>query len=136
VLIAFVTALGLILLGLVALVVLLVLLFNGKLRCGFVPGCPYGGIYAETFALWLVLFVGLMVLGALLPTSRSHLLQSALLSLLSLTALAWPVWRGIPWGQVRQDVGLFGGRGPVREVASGVACYIASLPLLVVGAIA
>ena len=135
VVIAVVTALSLLLLGFVALVVLLVLLFNGKLQRGFVPGSPHGGIYAETFALWLVLFVGFTVLGALLPSSRSHLVQINLLQLLSLVALAWPVWRGVPWNQVRLDAGLYGGCGPVREAASGLVCYVAAVPLLLGGLI-
>ncbi len=129
------TLLGLVVLGFVGLVVLLVLLFNGGLRRGFVPGSAYGGVYAETFAIWLVLFVGLLLLGALIPGGRFSLLVSALLSLVSLAALAWPVWRGVPWDQVRHDIGLYRGRGPVREAASGIACYVVSLPLLVAGLI-
>jgi len=132
----FLTMLGLCVVGFIGLVVLLVLLFNGSLRRGFVPGSPSGGVYAETFAVWLVLYVGLLVLGVFIPVSRFHLLVSVLLTLVSLVALAWPVWRGVPWSQVRQDVGLHRGRGPIREVASGVASYIVSLPLLVIGLIA
>src|SRR5439155_15917757 len=110
-------------------------LFNGKLRRRFIPGSPYSGIYAETFAVWLVLFIGLQVIGALLPAGRFQLLQMSLLMLLSLAALAWPVWRGVPWEQVRLDTGLYGGRGPVREAASGIVCYVAALPLLAGGLI-
>jgi hypothetical protein len=32
--------------------------FGVRSRPGFVPGSQHGGIYAETFALWLVVFVG------------------------------------------------------------------------------
>src|SRR5262249_33379814 len=108
----------------------------GSLRRGFVTGSPSGGVYAETFAVWLVLYVGLLVLGAFLNAGRFNLLVSVLLTLVSLVALAWPVWRGVPWGQVRQDVGLHRGRGAIRETASGLASYIVSLPLLVIGLIA
>jgi membrane protease YdiL (CAAX protease family) len=131
--VAVLAGLGLILLSLVVLVALLVLLFNGTLRRRFVSGSPYSGVYAETFALWMVVFVGLLVLGALLPESPFHLLQSSLLLLLSLGVLAWPVWRGVPWEQVRLDAGLYSGRGPVREVGSGIVCYVATLPLLIGG---
>jgi membrane protease YdiL (CAAX protease family) len=129
------TGLGLAVLGLVGLVVLLALLFSRTIRRGFEPGSPYGAVYAETFAVWLVLFVGLLLLSGVLPAGRSQLLRSALFTLLSLVALAWPVWRGVPWGQVRRDVGLCGGRGPVREVLSGIAGYVLSLPLLAAGLI-
>jgi membrane protease YdiL (CAAX protease family) len=134
--VGFLTMLGLCVLGFIGLVVLLVLLFNGSLRRGFVPGSPSSGVYAETFAVWLVLYVGLWVVGSFISAGRFILLVSVLLSLVSLVALAWPVWRGVPWGQVRQDVGLHRGRGSIREAASGVASYIASLPLLVIGVIA
>src|SRR5262245_16822357 len=109
------TGLGLVVLGFIGLVVLLVLLFNGRLTRRFIPGSRYGGIYAETFAVWLILFIALTLLAEFLPTGRSRVLMIALFSLLSLAALAWPVWRGVPWEQVRLDVGLYGGGGPVRE---------------------
>lgn len=119
--------------GFIGLVVLLVLLANRTVRRGFFTGLPYGAVYAETFALWLVLFVGLLWAGPWLPARHSPLLQSSLLALFSLGALGWPVWRGIPWGQVRRDIGLHGGRRPFLEVLSGLATYAMSLPLLAVG---
>jgi membrane protease YdiL (CAAX protease family) len=50
--------------------------------------------------------------------------------LLSLAVLGWPVLRGVPWTQVRQDVGLTLGRRPALEPAAGIGCYLMSLPLL------
>jgi membrane protease YdiL (CAAX protease family) len=118
--------------GVIGLLVLLILLFNGTLLRRFVPHSPYGAIYAETFAVWLLLFIGVGLLGLLLPPSRSHLLAVSLLAFLSLAALAWPVWRGVPWARVRQDVGLFA-RRPVVEGLNGFVCYVTSLPLLALG---
>ena len=126
-------ALALAAIGFVGLVALVVLLIVRPWLRGFVPGSPYGVVYVETFALWMVLFIGLSFLGGWLPRTGSPLLRSSLLSLGSLAALAWPVWRGVSWGQVRQDVGLHGGRGLLAEVASGLATYAMALPLLLGG---
>jgi membrane protease YdiL (CAAX protease family) len=125
--------LGLALLGFIGLIVLVILLANGWVRRGFVTGSPYGAVYAETFALWLVLFVGLLWINTLLPRGPSPLFRGSVLALLSLfVALAWPVWRGVPWREVRQDVGLYAER-PFREVLSGLATYVMALPLLAAG---
>jgi membrane protease YdiL (CAAX protease family) len=123
-------ALGLAAVGFVGLVALVILLSVRPWLRGFVPGSPYGAVYAETFALWMVLFSGLSLLNSRLPPTQSPLLRNTLLSLLSLAALAWPVWRGVPWRQVRQDVGLSFGRGAGVEAASGLATYVMALPLL------
>jgi membrane protease YdiL (CAAX protease family) len=53
--------------------------------------------------------------------------------LFSLTALAWPVLRGVPWRQVRQDIGLTLGRSPALEPLFGVATYAMAVPLAAVG---
>src|SRR5207253_8074535 len=46
------------LLGLAGLIVFLVFLFRGKLNRGIYCGSLHGSVYAEVFALWLVLFLG------------------------------------------------------------------------------
>jgi membrane protease YdiL (CAAX protease family) len=122
---------GLGLVALVVLIVLLVLLATGPQRRRFKPGSPYGGIYAETFAVWLVAFVLFQFTSAFVP-ARSHLLVSMLGFLLSLGAIAWPVYRGVPWQQVKEDIGLNIGKGWLREPASGLLCYFASLPLVLI----
>jgi membrane protease YdiL (CAAX protease family) len=124
---------GGVLVGIVLLILILLAIFGVRARPGFVPGSPYGSIYAETFALWLVVFVGLQLAGLFLPPDRSQLVRSALLSMVSLLVLGWPVLRGVPWSQVRQDVGLGFLGQPVRQVLSGPICYLSSLPLLLIG---
>jgi membrane protease YdiL (CAAX protease family) len=52
--------------------------------------------------------------------------------LASLTALAWPEWRGVPWRQVREDIGFTNGRWPILEPFFGLAGYAMTLPLLFV----
>jgi membrane protease YdiL (CAAX protease family) len=56
--------------------------------------------------------------------------------LLSLAAgLAWPVLRGVPWRQVRQEIGLTLGRHPLLEPLIGLGGYALILPVFGVGII-
>jgi membrane protease YdiL (CAAX protease family) len=121
------------LIGFGALIVFLIFLFVGRLQTGIRLGAPHHAIYAETFALWLLLFVGISLVNALLPATRWALLQGGVSSLLSLTALLWPVLRGIPWRQVRWEVGLRAGRQPALEPFIGLANYAMALPLVALG---
>jgi membrane protease YdiL (CAAX protease family) len=109
----------------------------GRLRAAFATGSPFGGVYAETFAAWMVLFLALGQLARLVPVGeRSRMLVSDVVLLASLAALAWPRLRGVPWARLRQDLGLYAGRRPAAEAGLGLACYAATLPLLVLGALA
>jgi membrane protease YdiL (CAAX protease family) len=119
--------------GLAGLIVFLVFVGRGKLRSRVQCGLPYGGVYAETFAVWLVLFAGVSLAGALLPRTAPRLLLGGAALLVSLAALAWPVLRGVPWQQVRRDIGLTSGDGPTCEASYGLLCYGIGLPLLAVG---
>jgi membrane protease YdiL (CAAX protease family) len=119
--------------GLAGLIVAVALAVAGWLRSGLVCGSAYGGVYAETFALWLLVMTGLNFAANWLPASNARLLFIGGVDLLSLTVLAWPVWRGIPWWQVRQDLGLFPGRAPWAEPWLGLGCYAMVIPLMVVG---
>jgi membrane protease YdiL (CAAX protease family) len=121
--------------GLVGLIILAILLLMGKLRGGLRCGSPDAGIYAETFALWMVVFAGLNIASEFLPSAVPRLAALALLNLLSLAVLAWPVVRGIPWRQVREAIGLTAGRQPVLEPLVGVGCYAMALPMLAVGVV-
>jgi membrane protease YdiL (CAAX protease family) len=120
--------------GFCGLVLFLVLLFAGHLRDGLPGPNQYGGVYAETFALWMALFVGLNVGASRLHLPAPPLLLAAGLMLLSLLlTLAWPLLRGVPAGQLRRDVGLTFGRLPLLEPFLGIACYVMALPLMGVG---
>jgi membrane protease YdiL (CAAX protease family) len=127
--------------GLVLLVIAVVLAFKGKLRSGLAGRPIHGGIYAETFALYMLSYFGItLILGFVLSNDRIHsalksytLLLSAGAMLLSLVVLAWPVVRGVPWKQVREDLGLdFGGR-PGLNVLFGPLTYLCAVPLFLLG---
>lgn len=118
--------------GFVGLIVMGILLFTRKLEGGLDVAAGHGGVYAETFAVWLLLFIGF---GWAAAHVRPSLLVGAGAALLSLVALAWPVLRGVPWRKVREDIGLTAGRAPGLEPALGFACYVMTLPLLAIGVI-
>jgi membrane protease YdiL (CAAX protease family) len=111
----------------------------------FRTGSRNGGIYAETFAVWMVLFLVLELAGAFVAMGPYRLLAAGAANLLSLSALAWPVFRGIPWKIVRAEIGLvWKDRTPVRtaipftspallEPVYGLGAYLATLPLAFVG---
>ena len=121
--------------GLAAMVVFVVLLFCGKIRSRLKTGSAGGGLYAETFAVWMVLFLGLNLAVSLIPWPQVTMLPNMAAFFLSLSALGWPVLRGVSWNQVRQDVGLTAGCRPFLELFWGVVCYISTLPLVAIGLI-
>lgn len=123
------------LVGLIGLIILLVMAANGSVRSRLACPSERGGIYAETFAVWLLLFGGLNLALGVLDAGRLNLVLAGAPLLLSLVALAWPVQRGIPWRTVRRDIGLTWGDRPLAEPPAGVACYVMALPIVGVGII-
>ena len=119
--------------GFIGLVVFIVLLMQGKLTSGVKVGANHGGVYAETFALFLILFLGLSLLFHWVSWPIAPLIKTSLVPLGSLLAVVWPVVRGLSWAQVRQDIGWTLGRNPSLEPAIGVACYILALPIVLIG---
>jgi len=128
---------GLGVVGFIGLVVLVILAYLGRLRSGVQRGVGHDGIYAETFALWLIGFIALqLAVGAIAPMIASPALQTFAIAaafFASLIALAWPVFRGVPWSDVRSDIGWTAGRKPLLEPLIGLAGYAMTLPLLAVG---
>ena len=126
---------GGLLLGGFFLVLLGVLAHMGKLRGGVVSGGGNGGIYAETFALYMALFIGasflIRFLTRYLPEDWRGLWLSAVVMILSLAALAWPVIRGVRWADVRRDLGLYS--GGIADIPLGIGTYLSALPLLGLG---
>jgi membrane protease YdiL (CAAX protease family) len=122
------------LIGSVALIILLTFLFSGRITPGVQVSTTHGAVYAEAFALWLLVFFAIsLAAGRWLPRTGPFLLFSGLLELLSLGALFWPVVRGLPWHEVRREVGLHAGRRPLLEPLIGIANYAMTLPFLALG---
>lgn len=119
--------------GLGVLLTILVLLVVRPRARALEPATPRGAIYAETFAVWIALYVALSYAAALLPLRQHPLLLTMVIMLGSLAALGWPTLRGIPWNVVCDDVGLRPGRRPFVELLLGPVCYLSALPLVAVG---
>ena len=121
--------------GLSLLVVFIVLLCKRRVPFRLSEHTNAGGIYAETFALWMTMFLVLNFATAALRLEEHALLLSAVIFLSSLTALIWPVIRGVSWSQVRQDIGWTSGQNPIIEILYGIGAYLSTLPVLVVAAL-
>jgi len=131
----FVSCVGLVLgsLGFFGGLMLFGFAISGRLRSRLDAGAPHGGVYAETFAIWMILFIllGIGVELAGLPPAWGLPLQGVAM-FGSLLALLWPVLRGIPWRSVAYDIGWT--RPPKwYEPALGVACHLCTAPLLLIG---
>ena len=119
--------------GLVLLILFLVLLGSGQLRTRLTWTPGRGGVYAETFAVWMLLFILLSTAVAVLAPRQLLLGNGTAMIGSALLALGWPVLRGIPWREVRSDIGLTAGDNPAAEPLLGVVGYMGSLPLLGLG---
>ncbi len=122
-------------LGFVGLVLVAVFALTGRLRSGLGVSRGPHSVYAETFAVWLFLFIGVQQVLAIVPNEALHMMLVIASFPASLVALAWPVLRGVPWRDVRQDVGLTLGRRPLLEPLIGLGAYLVTLPLLAAGLI-
>ena len=118
--------------GVVGLIIMIVLAFTHKMH-GKVVGSPGHGVYAETFALWLIAFFGLQILAGMSGIEPA-LLMAALAFFLSLTVLAWPVLRGKRWSEVCSDIGWHKERSAiVQPMFGGLGTWAMALPLMGVG---
>jgi len=120
--------------GLFILIVFAALLFGGGLS-GLAISRGHGGVYAEAFAFWLVLFLALSAAGGALLGSEAAIAVGLLSQAGSLLAIGWPLVRGVPWKRLREDLGWTMGRGPVRETLAGIGCYAMAIPLVIAAVI-
>jgi len=111
---------------------------QGHVPTALAPQAMHDGQYVETYAIWLVLFQGLLLVGAfcgeLMPVSLG-LVPTLLMFPLSLVVLLWPKIRGVPWAQIRRDIGWTSGSGVLRECWAGCMGYLMAMPILVIGLI-
>jgi membrane protease YdiL (CAAX protease family) len=125
--------------GFLGLLAFLAFAISGRIRSKLCPSTNHGGIYAEAFALYMLLFFsmsfGASVLVEKQKLESAKMLLTGTVMLLSLSALLWPVLRGIPWRTVREDIGWIRGRRKGLELAAGIGGYAMSVPLLAVGVV-
>lgn len=137
VLIAVMACVGLVgLVGLVLLILAAIKAFQGGLRSRMHALSSSDGIYAETFAVWIIAFEVILIVAALVAKDvPKHLTMTVSIAgfFASLGVLGWPVFRGIPWETVRRDIGWTRGRGVGIELGCGLVGYAAALPIAAVG---
>lgn len=124
------------LLGLVLLIIGIVKIAQGQMKSRLGAGSAYEGVYAETFALWLVVFQVIMIFGGVFAddVAKQYALTVSIIGFfLSLGVLAWPVVRGIPWKIVRRDIGWTSGQGVCQEFGCGLLGYAGAIPIAAVG---
>ncbi len=123
--------------GFVGIIAFIAAAFFGKVRSGIEAGAIHGGVYAETFAVWMLIFLGLSFVASfvLRPDGIQQMLWINLGAFFSsLAALVWPVFRGVTIRRMRQDLGLTFGSG-VTEFLWGGVCYVCTVPLLLAGVV-
>jgi membrane protease YdiL (CAAX protease family) len=118
--------------GIIGLPIFLLCLSAGRLEGGLRSGSRNGGLYAETFACWLLVFFGLNLFVEQLDLGSSKLFGMGLAMAGSLVALAWPTLRGADWRQVRQEIGWSAGRRALLEPFYGLGCYAMALPVVAI----
>ncbi len=125
--------------GIVAACTILGVVFSNASAIRFVPENQVGGIYLQTFAIWLVGFFGIQL--ALPPILEAVGLEvdpsfaiyfNFVVFFLSLAALAWPIIRGRSWAEVCHDIG-WTGESFFRNIVVGIATYAAWLPMVLIG---
>ena len=117
--------------GLALLVTILARAYLGKRpQCRFpVPDARHPGhrAWLESFALFLLIFLGLPFLAPLLPFDATPL------SLLMLLAPLWLALRGFGVREIAVKLGLHPGAGLFREIGSGLVGYLAGIPIVFCG---
>ncbi len=130
-------ALGVVgLVGLVLLVLYIVRAVQRQLPRTMAPAHSWDGVYAETFAIWIILLQVLLAFSMIPGMSSSsdwRMTPTLVAFFLSLFALAWPVLRGVSWQDVKADIGWTQGAGLVREVGCGVIGYAMAIPIVAIG---
>ena len=125
--------------GLIFLILKLVKAFDGKMKSGLEQPASHHGVYAEVFALWILVFVIFTSVAAILGQVVAD--GNATISLVfvlaaffgSLVVLFWARIRGVPYKQIRKDIGWTTGNGFLKEIGTGIFGYAMTLPILGIG---
>ncbi len=123
--------------GLVLFIAALVMLLTGRIRARMPRPEPGGSVFLETYALFaaafVVLSVGLDLVGEALPEADWLLHVQIVLQWLLLLVPLWPLRRGMSLKQLAGAIGWHRGEGVLKEMGCGVLGYLAGLPLLAAG---
>jgi membrane protease YdiL (CAAX protease family) len=120
--------------GLVALIMLSVKAVGGAPMSRLAPTLlGHQGIHIELFAAWVAYEVVLGVVASKVDLAGLGTIGVITFQSLGLLALCWPIMRGMPWGELRRELGLTMGAGVLREVGWGVLAWCMAIPMVMVG---
>ena len=124
--------------GLTLLVVLGCLSFLGTIRSGIAPMPRVQSILGETFVAWMLLLLAVRVAAAWIAGGSGdpgvgELTLSLAVTFASLFALAWPIVRGMRWGELREAAGLEWNGGALRLCWMSASSYLCALPCMAAG---
>ncbi|MCP4463335.1 MAG: CPBP family intramembrane metalloprotease [Planctomycetaceae bacterium] len=123
---------GMFLVGVVLFFIYLAKALGGRLKYRVVDDSRYGGVYIETYAIWFSLFLAISVAVVASGTKGLSLGTTTLMMLLPLSALIWPILRGVAFTEMLDDLGLRL-RNPFVEIMAGITAYLAMLPVMLIG---
>jgi len=125
--------------GLTMFIIAIVMMATKRLRWRFEAPRPGGSVFLETFAVFLLGFGLVQVLGVVAARVIADATVVVRLSMAAqwmlLLTLFWPLLRGVRLSDWRGAVGWTAPNGVFREIAAGVAGYFAGVPILVAGMI-
>ena len=120
--------------GVITLVILSVKASSGAPMSRLAPTLlGHQGIHIELFAAWVVYEVLLGVVASRVDLAGLGTIGVITFQALGLLALAWPAVRGMPWSDLRLELGLTLGAGVLRETAWGVLAWCMAVPMVLVG---
>lgn len=125
--------LGALMVGFGLIIGLVMMLRNRRLVSYFFHTSTNHNLYIQTFAIWMTYFFGASILlGALQLDQRSAMMLQPVIFFSSLACLFYPVIRGVPFRQMRFDVGLTIDR-PAGDILQSCVSYLATIPCLIPG---
>jgi membrane protease YdiL (CAAX protease family) len=136
--------------GAVLIGVFVVLMATGRIQPRMQRVAVGGSVGVETLAVFVASFLGLKLASELLvtlvvgnkvgPAAAEAEGQVAIATLILQwmilpIVLLWPMLRRLPQPEARRSLGLHTGTGLFKEIGAGIVGYIASIPLLIGGAV-
>lgn len=125
---------GLALVGVIVGVILQIVWWTfavtGRLSSGIPDLRGDSVVYAEAFAVWLAMYIGLSLLISIPPIPKLGLVIVLIPQIGSLGAMAWPVFRGVRWSDVCADIGLNFGKPKWVAPFIGMATYVSAMPMI------
>lgn len=117
--------------GFLLLILFLVGWHSGRIQSALSPSALPSHLFFETFTIYLLLMIGAHELGPLL--GRRGIYFSIVAQALTPLVACYPLFFGAGARALRDDLGLTGGEGFLKEFGLGPLAYAGAAPLVAVG---